>query len=165
MLKKVSIAIFLALFSISSFAEEIKLITIEKSTDQSKSDLMITTDDRGDILKFTFIIKNKKNVEKNRINISTKEVKKGKVLLKKMGVKIIKARSENFEPHNGGNFTIDYLKKYRFIGSNSRGKIEFLIDREGDKWFLKKDGDKVLKLIANDHSKGIHKFEVIKLTD
>lgn len=64
----------------------------------------------------------------------------GLVMEERDSRKIVKLLSDNFEPHNGGNISLDYL----YNGATGKRKsVEFEILRNGDTWALEKDSKKL----------------------
>ncbi|MCO4793753.1 MAG: hypothetical protein KC493_08580 [Bacteriovoracaceae bacterium] len=146
----------------SALAADQLLATITRKSDGVNSTLAIQKDDKSDAISFTFKIFNEDGKLDDTVIVRPKDLPQGKVVLEKMGIDVIKIKSNNFAEHNGGNITINYLKKWKLIGSNKYGNFEVDLQREGDDWVLEKDGERFTILKAIDHSKGIHRFEVVK---
>ena len=96
------------------------------------------------------------------IPVSLEELKNGKVILRKKGIAVISLRSSNIESHNGGHIKLTYLKKWRLFKSDKYSSIQLVLDRVGDDWQSSLDDQVFTELFANDHSKGINGFSVIK---
>jgi hypothetical protein len=154
-------ALFFASISNVMAAEKI-LATILRTTDKVKSELVINTDDKIDIIKVIFRIYDEEGVLAREVNVTPEELPEGKTVLSKLGVEIIQLQADNVSSHNGGNVTIKFLVKHRLLKKDKYGTFNVLLDREGDEWVLKKDGVKFTELLAHAHKKGIHKFTIIK---
>ncbi len=151
------------LFAAQSVLAEVQLLaTITRKTDGVKSTLEIAKDDKADATSFTFKIFEEDGSLDREILVRPNDLPEGKVVLEKMGIDVISIKSDNFAEHNGGNMTIKYLKKFKLIGKNEYADFNVLLDREGDKWVLKRNGRTFSELRADDHSKGIHKFDIVK---
>jgi hypothetical protein len=154
-------ALFFASISNVRAAEKI-LATILRTTDKVKSELVINTDDKVDIIKVVFKIYDVEGALAREVNVTPEELLEGKTVLSKLGVEIIQLQADNVSSHNGGNVTIKFLVKHRYLKKNKYGTFKVLLDREGDEWVLKKDEIKFTVLLAHAHKKGIHKFTIIK---
>lgn len=146
----------------SVLADVQRLATITRQSDGVKSTLDIHKDDKSDATSFTFKIFEEDGSLDREIDVTPTELPDGKVVLEKMGVDVIIIKSGNFAEHNGGNMTIKYLSKFKLLGKNEYKNFNVILDREGDKWVLSKNGQKFTQLKAIDHSKGITKFEIVK---
>lgn len=146
----------------SALAADQLLATITRKSDGVNSTLAIQKDDKSDAISFTFKIFDEEGKLDDTVVVRPKDLPKGKVVLKKKGINVIKIKSNNFAEHNGGNITINYLKRWELIGSNKYGNFEVDLQREGDDWVLEKDGERFTVLKVIDHSRGIHRFEVVK---
>ena len=146
----------------SSFSAEIILVKIFKKTNNDQSNLYITTDDKSDVVKFRFDILDSRGSVMKSIPVSLEELKNGKVILRKKGIAVISLRSSNIESHNGGHIKLTYLKKWRLFKSDKYSSIQLVLDRVGDDWQSSLDDQVFTELFANDHSKGINGFSVIK---
>lgn len=162
-MKRIGILLIaLAMIPQVTFAADQLLATITRLSDGVKSTLTVRKDDRNDARSFVFKIFEEDGTLDKNINIEPSELTDGKVVLSKMGIDVISISSENFAEHNGGHITITYLKKWKLIGSNQYAKYEVLLEREGDNWMLQRQGKTFNELKAIDHSKGIHRFEIVK---
>lgn len=139
-----------------------KLALIKRTSDNVKSELILETDNKHDIVKVIFKIFDEKGKLDREVQATPNELPDGVAVLTKMGVKVITLFSDNLAKHNGGDVTIRFLSKYKLIGKSKYGKFNVVLDRIGDDWTLMKNGVPFKELLAHDHSKGITKFEIIK---
>lgn len=153
---------FILLTLNSSFSAEILVAKIFKKTNNDQSNLFITTDDKSDVVKFRFDILDSQGELESSIPVSLKELRDGKVVLRKKGTNVISIKSTNVENHNGGHIQLTHLKQWRLFGSNKYRTIELVLDRVGDDWQILLNGEVFTELLADDHSKGINSFSIIK---
>jgi hypothetical protein len=159
--KVILTALLLCSISSAMSAEKI-LATIYRTSDKVKSELVLNTDDKVDIIKVVFKIYSEEGDLAREVNVTPEELPEGKTILTKMSLNVIELQSDNVASHNGGDVTIKYLKKFKLLGKNKYGSFNVVLDREGDDWVLKKDGRIFTELLAHTHSKGINKFTIIK---
>jgi hypothetical protein len=145
-----------------AMAGEKILATILRTTDSVKSEIVINTDDKSDISFVIFKIYDEEGVLDREVNVTPEELPDGKTVLSKLGVDIIELQSDNVASHNGGEVNIRFLSRFKLIGKSKYGSFKVLLDREGDEWLLKKDGESFTQLLAHAHKKGINKFTIIK---
>ena len=160
-MKKLILIAVLLIFK-SVYAETQRLATITRQSDAVKSTLDINKDDKSDATSFTFKIFEEDGSLDREIDVRPNDLPEGKVVFEKLGVDVIIIKSKNFAEHNGGNMTIRYLSNFKIFGKNEYENFDVLLEREGDKWVLSKEGRKFQEIKAIDHSKGISRFEIIK---
>ena len=154
--------LFIFLSSAQAFAGSKVLATILRTSDKVKSELILITDQKRDIVRVVFKIYEEGGKLDREINVNPNELEEGKTVLSKLGVHVIALQSNNMALHNGGNVTIKYLQKYKLIGKSKYAKFDVLLDRVGDDWQLSKDGVPFTQLMAHIKKKGINRFEIVK---
>lgn len=146
MLKSNLILVFsLTMFFLVSFANAgvQKLAVITNQEDQSTIDLQIITDDNEDVthLRLKFKDEDGKVTETDKYTADTAAA--GIVLYKVDKRDVVKLKSDNFSPYNGGEIELNFL--YNGI-TGSRGIKKLDLSRDGDKWQLEDEHKKVKKL-------------------
>lgn len=157
----ISTTLMFILFSTAAMAAQSLLTTIHRTTDKSKSELILSTDKNYDISNVLFKIYDERERLDRTVKVKISELQKGKVILTKLGAKVIILQSDNVSSYNGGNIKIIYLKKFKLLGKSKYAEFEVLLDRAGDTWELSKDGVPFRELMAHTGDKGIEKFEVL----
>jgi len=143
------------MFVQTSMAAEVLVATMLRSDSSEKSYMYVKTNSVGDAEQFVV----KTGAES--IRVSPSEIQgKGKVLLKERGQNVLTLKSGNdFSIYAGGGLNLVYLKEYNIIGSNKYGQYSFDLERDGDKWFLSKDGRKFSSMKVNVYTWGISSIE------
>lgn len=145
---KTSLQFFVALFLLTlvgmkAQAREINVVTISNDETKFQYNLILETNDKtGDILRF----------HKDKIDPARKATRLGRetfvvnnidpegIVLDRSGkYEVLKLKSDNFEPHNGGDLVMDALHN----GVNGdRKEFDFELLREGNSWYLLRNGKK-----------------------
>ncbi len=142
---------FITLFSTSSFAKQSLLAKLLQSDSSDVTSLSLVVNDLDEIQKLEI----KKN-GKIKFLTPAQLTGKGKAVLKKMGIKIIVLKSNNFDKKLGGIITIDYLKKFKLIGKNTRKEFDVeLVRNNNSKWILLHKGKQFDQILFKVGSKGI----------
>ena len=143
---KASLQLFVALFLLTivahkGFAREINVVSISNDESKFQYNLVLEVNDKtGDILKFhkdKFDPKVKASVL-SRETFVVSHANIDDIVLEKDGkYEVLKLKSDNFEPHNGGDLTMDCL----YNGVNGeRKEFDFELVRLGDNWSLQRNG-------------------------
>ncbi len=150
-----------ALVSMMAFEAQAKLVHLAYITSNSKDDegtysqFILETDAKEDALALykrqyrmtqdNVIAPPKDTLILNkRFDLSAYASGAGSLVLEeKKGRQVVVLKAQNFALHNGGVITIDYLHN----GINGeRGSIQVTMNREGDEWFLSRQGKRVTSM-------------------
>ena len=152
--KKLSVFLtlsFLTLFSTSSFAKQNLLAKLLQSDSSDITSLSLVVNDLDEIQQLEI----KKNGKVKYLTPAQLKGK-GKAVLKKMGIKIIVLKSNNFDTKLGGIITINYLRKFKLIGKNIRKEFDVeLVRSEDSKWILLHNDKQFSQVLFKVGSKGI----------
>ncbi|HAZ11264.1 MAG: hypothetical protein A2X86_20700 [Bdellovibrionales bacterium GWA2_49_15] len=85
---------------------------------------------------------------------------RSKVLYRDSGQDVLSIRAVNFSLYTGGRLELVYLKEYNLLSSNVYKKVVLDLERDGDTWFLSKDGRKVSRLKLNIYRWGISSIDL-----
>lgn len=134
---------FLLLTGTNALAMERTLVSITNDENSNVFKMVIDTDDNEDIRKFYKDTFNKraKRIERRLIEIA--KIEDGINIERMDGHDVVNLRSENFASHNGGNLELDTLYNG---ASGKRKSYELELDRIGDSWEIKKNGQKISAL-------------------
>jgi hypothetical protein len=128
---KILLVMLLSFYSVFSYAQTQKLLTIHNDYDDNVNQFIAITDSLGNIKEFK-IVKLAKNVTQSQRIISLAQLKAGAALVEKEGLSVISMRSmPSFDYRYGGAFEIRYLTNGV---TKSYSSLHLDLIKDGNQW-------------------------------
>ncbi|MBI2521071.1 MAG: hypothetical protein HYV97_11655 [Bdellovibrio sp.] len=140
----------------NAMAEEQTLARVERSDDSSSLRFAAVLNDVNDLKGLAF------TTSSTRIYVTVGEIDgRSKVLYRDSGQDVLSIRALNFSMYSGGQLELIYLKEYNLLSANVYRKVVLDLERDGDAWFLSKNGRKISRLKLNVYRWGISSIDIL----